>query len=435
MRVLWVDADGNPWTEASGWQVLEDFGVKVTRVPSVESAKPHLSQSNFDLLVVRAEQNDVAGLLVQARKLFSRDERKLILASSEWSKEQFKVHSKTEGAAHRYARIPMPPEGFLGLVADLFDCSVEELADFEVAQAAPEAPAKSAKKEKKAESEDAEVLRRYLKIKEEQLEISDGEKEELALENERLQNEAQHLQMRLRELEHLHEEVTKKLSQVEEEKQQLELGKKGAETEKERLERALEEKIRMLEAEKSESAEKYENLRVRVRKDIRKIRENERDLEARLELLRKDSETLLQARDNRVLEMQRKIDALEFDLDQVQDGRVQAQMEAERYLAKLSRVARALNIAVGMIEDEPISDDELEELAPSGGGAVNAEAVPAAASPNPATAESAAEPDAVPEPQELSDDLAALAGDGDPTRMIQDVIEGDSESEPNSSSG
>lgn len=434
MRVLWVDADGNPWTEASGWQVLEDFGVKVTRVPSVDSARSHLSQNNFDLLVVRAEQSDVAGLLVQARKLFSRDERKLILASSEWSKEQFKVHSKTEGAAHRYARIPMPPEGFLGLVADLFDCTVEELADFELAQPAPEAPVKAAKKEKKPESEDSEVLRRYLKIKEEQLEISDGEKEELALENERLQNEAQHLQMRLRELEHLHEEVTKKLSQVEEEKEQLELGKKGAEAEKERLERALEERIRMLEAEKSESAEKYENLRVRVRKDIRKIRENERDLEARLELLRKDSETLLQARDNRVLEMQRKLDALEFDLDQVQDGRVQAQMEAERYLAKLSRVARALNIAVGMIEDEPISEDELEELAPSGGGAVNAEAIPAAATPNPAT-EATSEQEVVAEPQELSDDLAALAGDGDPTRMIQDVVEGDSESEPNSSSG
>jgi hypothetical protein len=159
-----------------------------------------------------------------------------------------------------------------------------------------------------------------------------------------------------------------------------------------------------------------------VRKDIRKIRENERDLEARLELTRKDSATLLSARDEKVLELQRKIDALEFDLDQVQDGRVQAQMEAERYLAKLSRVSRALQVANSMIEDDRAGEAELEELEPVAGGAANAEEPAAPASGEPADPAAAAAPPAEGElPAEdapISEELAALANEGEPTQMI-----------------
>jgi hypothetical protein len=29
MRVLWIDADENPWIDSSGWKVLEGFGVSI----------------------------------------------------------------------------------------------------------------------------------------------------------------------------------------------------------------------------------------------------------------------------------------------------------------------------------------------------------------------------------------------------------------------
>jgi chromosome segregation ATPase len=200
------------------------------------------------------------------------------------------------------------------------------------------------------------------------------------------------------------------------------------------------EKAGQLEKQLGEADEKYENLRVRVRKDIRKIRENERDLEARLELLRKDSETLLQARDQRVLEMQRKIDALEFDLDQVQDSRVQAQMEAERYLARLSRVSRALQIATGLIEGEQSSDEELDDLEPLVGGAATAEEPPSAPEEPPlgASPPEAGQPEGVVEElAPLSEEIAALADAGEPTQMISSeaLEEMGGGGEPESSSG
>lgn len=472
MRVLWVDADVSPWTESSGWQVLEDFGIKVHRVSTAAEARGLLGGREFDLLLVRAELAGAPALLVQARKALANDPRRIVLASSEWSKEQFKLHSKTEGAANRYARIPMPPEGFLGLVADLFGCTVEELREYDLSQevavaraepprraATPPAPKSPARRPVSAasQSEDVDVLRKYLHIKEEQLGISESEREELSLENERFQKEAHILQVKVRELEHLHDEISKKLKQVDDEKLALAKEKQREAEDRERTEKSLQEKLRALEAQAGDAGEKYENLRIRVRKDIRKIRENERDLEARLELLRKDSVTLLQARDEKVLEMQRKIDALEFDLDQVQDGRVQAQMEAERYLAKLSRVARALHIAVGMIEEDNTSEDELDELEPFMGGAANAEEVKAAPSSSSGSGgegssgsgpsgsghsgsgHSGAEaPPAEESPDSddlLNDDLEALASSGEATQMISTESLNNMGGEPESNSG
>ena len=178
MRVLWVDADGNPWTDSNGWKVLEDFGLEVRRVPSVAEAQKELPNKDFDFVLIRAEASGAPSLMVQCRRLFSQDGRKIIIVSSEWSKEQFKTHSKTDGAAHRYARVPMPPEGFLSLVADTFGCTVEEIADFTVPeQSSPEpeqskerdAPVRRAKsRSESADSGDLDVLRKYLAIREEQ---------------------------------------------------------------------------------------------------------------------------------------------------------------------------------------------------------------------------------------------------------------------------
>ena len=439
MRVLWVDADANPFLDSNGWRVLEDFGLKVRRVSSVAEAQVELPQKNFDLLLIRAEMQGAPSLLVQARRVLAKGGRKVVLASSEWSKEQFRSHSKTDGAAHRYARVPMPPEGFLNVVADLFGCAVDELADFEVAEESqpeisravaaaepapePVKPKKAKKARETAASDtggDADILRKYLAIKEEQLEISESEREELSRENERLQKDAQLLQMKLREFEHMHDELEKKVASMEEEKAEAARQRLQEQEEAERQSKLDNDRIKALEGQVSEAGEKYENLRGRVRKDIRKIRENERDLEARLELLRKDSSTLLQARDEKVLELQRKIDALEFDLDQIQDSRVQAQMEAERYLAKLSRVSRALQIGMSMIEDDRAGDSELEELEPLVGGAANAEepAEAPAGAETPATETAEAKDGEEEESNSLSPELAALASDGEATQMI-----------------
>jgi hypothetical protein len=406
MRVIWLDSDSNPWTGSNGWTVLEDFGVKVQRVPEPSHAEPLLKAKNFDLVLVRVEVPGALDFLVKARKLLGKGPRKLLLISSEWSKEQFKEHSRTPGAANRYARVPMPPEGFLGLIADLFGCAVEELAGFDssLEEALEEPPKSSAQGlsrqtseprdtslptkgsqrksatpspiRQRLETDDVDTLKKYLRIKEEQLSISEDERRELVLENERYQREANEILVRLRSLEYDRGDLDRKLKSAEEERKILEKKSEEIASELEREHKTHIEKAKKIDSELKDSQEKYESLRVRVRKDIRRIRENERELEARLELSRKDAETLIRARDDKVLELQRKIDALEFDLDQVQDSRVQAQMEAEKYLVRLSRVSRALRIANGLLQDDGAGEDELDGLEPFVGGAALAEDLP-----------------------------------------------------------
>lgn len=445
MRVLWIDADENPWIDASGWKVLDDFGLQVRRVSTVQEARAHLHGRQYELIVARAELDGVLDFLVTARNFLLNDPRKIILLSSVWNKEQFREHARGEGSAHRYAKVPMPPEGFVSLVAELFAVAVDELNEFHLNAEIPKQAASKASalpRRKKApvpEVEDIDVLKKYLRIKEEQLEISDSERDELAIENERLQKEAQELQIRLREFEHSHEELQRKIVEMEAEREGILRTQSEDRDRFDREEKILREKIKGLESEISESNEKYENLRLRVGKDIRKIRANERDLEARLELLRKDSSTLLGARDEKVLELQRKVDALEFDLDQVQDSRVQAQMESERYLAKLSRVSRALQIAIGMIEDDVVNEEELDELEPLMGGAGNAtETDPVGASVAAPTQlmppEALAKESAV-ESESMDSELQALANDGEPTQMLGSQVLESMEGEPESNSG
>ncbi|MGZ3710538.1 MAG: hypothetical protein ACXVBE_02235, partial [Bdellovibrionota bacterium] len=216
MRVLWVDADENPWSESDGWKTLEDAGVELRRVSTVAEAYSLLPQKEFDLVLVRAEIDGANQFLVAVRNAIAKGSQKLILTSSEWSKEQFRVHAKTEGAAHRYARVPMPPSGFLSMVADLFKIEISAFGGFSLSDGPAalfniqeETQPKKAKRKASAtaESEDVDVLRKYLRIKEEQLEISESEREELSRENERVRKEAIQLQTRLREFEHQHDEL------------------------------------------------------------------------------------------------------------------------------------------------------------------------------------------------------------------------------------
>ena len=505
MRILWVDSDNQPWTDETGWKVMEDFGIAVQHIKSIEDAQHWISIKSFDVLFLRREMPGAEGILTIAKEYLRNDPRKIVYASSEWTRGDFKAHAKSKNVADRYARVPMPVEGFLGTLADLFTISINELRGFQIdsntfsppseliiptqstpslgltsgksgnlpsfelaanfqlsgtdlkfisepslnlqsSEMIPPSTAtgrkiedfspetkKTSRKPKPTsmgqENPDADLLHKYLKLKEEQLSISETEKRELANENDRIQRESQHLQVKLRELTYLMDETSKKIKIMEKEFER-------EHSEQSQSERMNLERIRNMESQIKDSQDKYETLRSRVRKDIRKIRSNEKDLEARYELLRKDSETLLHARDIRVLELQRKIDALEYDLDQVQDSRVLAQMESERYLAKLTRIARALNIASALIVEDQNFDQELEDLEPEMGGAAMADEKQE----NMTDQDSGAPPHDETEEQkisslDLSPEMLALANDGDPTRIVTIKDTKALEGEPESSSG
>ncbi len=213
-----------------------------------------------------------------------------------------------------------------------------------------------------------EVLRKYLLIREEELSHAMREKQNLLAMHDKLESDIQTFQKKVRELEHIKEDKAKEVSRLSRESSDKERDlvdqKDQAEFEKE----TLMDRVRFLESELKESKDKYSTLKDRVRRDIRKIQSREKELETRLELIKRDSETLIRERDKQVLGLRRKIDAMEFDLDLIQDRKVQAENNADKYVDKISRVAKTLQVAFGMLEEEENDQDE-DDLEPVTGGA------------------------------------------------------------------
>ena len=287
--------------------------------------------------------------------------------------------------------------------------------------------------------DDFETVKKFLAIREHELILATTEKSELQKENRRLTTTLSTAEDQVREFKQAAEDNLLNIKHLEDKCKELEQQKmQDSETQQFDLKNA-QEKIKHLEADLERSAEKYENLKVRVRKDIGQIKLREKELEAKLEMVRKDSSTLLGARDEQMLEMQRKIDALGFDVDQIQDSRVQAEAYSEKLATKLARAARAIHVALSMIEEDIVVDmnvdnvDELlgikKEVVPPELPVVAAADTTRAMSATDVAAATDSVPPVVPPPAEAGQeeasaaepeeslDLDALANSGDATRV------------------
>jgi hypothetical protein len=117
----------------------------------------------------------------------------------------------------------------------------------------------------------------------------------------------------------------------------------------------LEEKNRILLQELDKAAQKNKI-------DVKKVQMRERELEQKLELLKSDAETQIRNRDLKILELKRKIDAMEFDMESIsqQEKRsVESRFELED---KLEKAIKTLRSAITVLEDESDRSNALSAL-------------------------------------------------------------------------
>ncbi len=117
----------------------------------------------------------------------------------------------------------------------------------------------------------------------------------------------------------------------------------------------LEEKNRILREEVDKASQKN-------RIDVKKVQMHERELEQRLELLKADAETQIRNRDLKILELKRKIDAMEFDMESIQTQEkrtVESRFELED---KLEKAIKTLRGAISVLEDETDKGAALDAL-------------------------------------------------------------------------
>lgn len=119
-------------------------------------------------------------------------------------------------------------------------------------------------------------------------------------------------------------------------------------------------KAKILESQVREANEEMNRLKERVRSDIRKIRVREKELENKLEITRRDSEVLISAREGKIIELKRKLDILEFNMDLLQDQYSKEKESNSSLRERLSRAAQVVRVAGGFLETQGIAVPKLD---------------------------------------------------------------------------
>lgn len=200
-----------------------------------------------------------------------------------------------------------------------------------------------------AQSPDVETLKKYLLLREQDVAALSSQlraaQERIAL----LETESREERAKNSELLVTAGEQKRRIEDFEKEKS---LAISGAQGEIRELKFALKsraEKVRAMEAQVRDASQEMERLKERVRTDIRRIRVREKELENRLEIVRKDSEALIAAREGKIIELKRKVDLLEFNMDLLQNQFSRERETSEKLRERLAKTAQVISVASGLL--------------------------------------------------------------------------------------
>jgi DNA repair exonuclease SbcCD ATPase subunit len=106
--------------------------------------------------------------------------------------------------------------------------------------------------------------------------------------------------------------------------------------------------------------EQVRQLEGSVSKEIKKIRNRERELENRLELSKQERMAVLRAKDDIILDLRRRIDDLNQEIENHRNQYAQLKQKAHAQHGQLSRTVRALRLALAHLESE--GEDQIVPL-------------------------------------------------------------------------
>lgn len=202
-----------------------------------------------------------------------------------------------------------------------------------------------------AQAPDVETLKKYLLLREQDVAALSTQLRTARDQVQSLEQSLRSERSRTDELEHLSDDQKKRLDESERLKAIALEALQGEITELKFQMKAKADKARLLELQVKDAAQETERLKERVRQDIRKIRMREKELENRLEIMKKDSEALIGARENKIIELKRKLDLIEFNMDLLQDQYTREKETSKKLREQLARAAKVLRVAGGILGD------------------------------------------------------------------------------------
>lgn len=203
-----------------------------------------------------------------------------------------------------------------------------------------------------ANAPDVDTLKKYLYLREQDVTALSAQLRQSREQVAHLEQQLRHEKTVTTEFAHLAQEQDYRIHGFNKEKEvAVDEANKEIENLKFEMKRRSE-KIRVMEMQVKEATDATERLKERVRGDIRKIRTREKELENRLEIMKKDSEALLGAREQKIIELKRKLDLMEFNTDLLQDQLEKEKSATTALREKLAKAAQIVRVAGGLLSPE-----------------------------------------------------------------------------------
>lgn len=121
----------------------------------------------------------------------------------------------------------------------------------------------------------------------------------------------------------------------------------------------LSEEKRQIYDERSRSVQKeFDRLNQKVRIDINQVKQREKELESQLELITMDSQGQVKSRDGKILELKRKIDALEFNMENASIRELKSREDKEQVEDRLEKIMRTLRGSLKSLESDSIGSTD-----------------------------------------------------------------------------
>ena len=111
--------------------------------------------------------------------------------------------------------------------------------------------------------------------------------------------------------------------------------------------------------EKSKTLQKeFDRLSQKIRIDFNKVKQREKELESQLELVTMDSQSQVKSRDMKILDLKRKIDSLEFNMENATIKEQKSREDKVRLEERLTKIMKTLRGSIKLLEDDIDLDDE-----------------------------------------------------------------------------
>lgn len=205
-----------------------------------------------------------------------------------------------------------------------------------------------------------ETLKEYVLLQENEVAAL---KKDLAMAKEQLsitEKKAQEFEFEYKTTHEKFGDFEKKIERLTTENEELRKQHAAEIASREQLVQTKQDKLLVAERKADMAQKKYDELKERITRDLKHIRIREKELEAKLEILKRDSETLLQAKDRKLLEFRRKIDSLEYEMETQREKYSEVERKMTFWKERMQRVLRALKLGTSLLE----VDEEIQDLDP-----------------------------------------------------------------------